>query len=377
MKIIHTSDLHLGKRINEFSMLDDQRYILEQIVQICEREQADVLLLAGDIYDRPIPSAESVMVFDAFLSELSARNVSVCAVSGNHDSAERIAFGSNLMKASGVYFSGVYDSHTQKVLLNDEFGEVVIYLLPFVRPSVVRRGLGIEEIESYEDAVREAVVHMDVDQSKRNILVAHQFVTGAGRCDSEEIVVGGLDNVDASVFNPFDYTALGHIHSPQNITDTVRYCGTPLKYSVSEADQEKSVTVIEMGKKENLEIRTVPLVPKHDLRKIRGSYMEVTARTFYQNTNTEDYVQITLTDEEDIPDGMQKLRTIYPNLLSLEYDNHRTKLLQSVLPQESVKEKTPEELFDALYQSQNNQLMSEEQSRFIRKLIKQLEEEQI
>lgn len=377
MKIIHTSDLHLGKRINEFSMLDDQRYILEQIVQICEREQADVLLLAGDIYDRPIPSAESVMVFDAFLSELSARNVSVCAVSGNHDSAERIAFGSNLMKASGVYFSGVYDSHTQKVLLNDEFGEVVIYLLPFVRPSVVRRGLGIEEIESYEDAVREAVVHMDVDQSKRNILVAHQFVTGAGRCDSEEIVVGGLDNVDALVFNPFDYTALGHIHSPQNITDTVRYCGTPLKYSVSEADQEKSVTVIEMGKKENLEIRTVPLVPKHDLRKIRGSYMEVTARTFYQNTNTEDYVQITLTDEEDIPDGMQKLRTIYPNLLSLEYDNHRTKLLQSVLPQESVKEKTPEELFDALYQSQNNQLMSEEQSRFIRKLIKQLEEEQI
>ena len=377
MKIIHTSDLHLGKRINEFSMLDDQRYILEQIVQICEREQADVLLLAGDIYDRPIPSAEAVMVFDAFLSELSARNVSVCAVSGNHDSAERIAFGSNLMKASGVYFSGVYDGHTQKILLNDEFGEVVIYLLPFVRPSVVRRGLGIEEIESYEDAVREAIVHMDVDQSKRNILVAHQFVTGAGRCDSEEIVVGGLDNVDASVFNPFDYTALGHIHSPQNITDTVRYCGTPLKYSVSEADQEKSVTVIEMGKKENLTIRIVPLVPKHDLRKIRGSYMEVTARTFYQNMNTEDYVQITLTDEEDILDGMQKLRTIYPNLLSLEYDNHRTKLLQSVLPQESVKEKTPEELFDALYQSQNNQSMSEEQSRFIRKLIKQLEEEQI
>lgn len=377
MKIIHTSDLHLGKRINEFSMLDDQRYILEQIVQICEREQADVLLLAGDIYDRPIPSAEAVMVFDAFLSELSARNVSVCAVSGNHDSAERIAFGSNLMKASGVYFSGVYDGHTQKVLLNDEFGEVVIYLLPFVRPSVVRRGLGIEEIESYEDAVREAIVHMDVDQSKRNILVAHQFVTGAGRCDSEEIVVGGLDNVDASVFNPFDYTALGHIHSPQNITDTVRYCGTPLKYSVSEADQEKSVTVIEMEKKENLEIRTVPLVPKHDLRKIRGSYMEVTARTFYQNMNTEDYVQITLTDEEDIPNGMQKLRTIYPNLLSLEYDNRRTKLLQNVLPQDSVKEKTPEELFDALYQSQNNQCMSEEQKNFVRTLMKQLEEEQI
>ncbi len=377
MKIIHTSDLHLGKRINEFSMLDDQRYILEQIVQICEREQADVLLLAGDIYDRPIPSAEAVMVFDAFLSELSARNVIVCAVSGNHDSAERIAFGSNLMKSSGVYFSGVYDGHTQKVLLADEFGELAIYLLPFVRPSVVRRGLGIEEIESYEDAVREAIAHMDVDSSKRNILVAHQFVTGAGRCDSEEIVVGGLDNVDASIFDVFDYTALGHIHSPQNITDTVRYCGTPLKYSVSEAEQEKSVTVIEMGKKETLTIRTIPLTPKHDLRKIRGSYMEVTARPFYQNTNTEDYVQITLTDEEDILDGMQKLRTIYPNLLSLEYDNHRTKLLQSVLPQESVRQKTPEELFDALYQSQNNQSMSEEQKNFVRTLMKQLEEEQV
>ena len=241
MKLIHISDLHLGKRINEFSMLEDQRYILEQVVKICVEEHVDALLLAGDIYDRPIPPTEAVMMLDWFFNALAAQKIKVCAVSGNHDSMERIAFGAGLMKQSGVYLSTVYDGSTQKVILTDEFGEAQVYLLPFVRPSIVRRALGQEEIESYQDAVFAAVKHMDIDTKKRNILVAHQFVTGAGRCDSEDIVVGGVDNIDASIFEAFDYTALGHIHSPQNIKENVRYCGTLLKYSVSEAGQELSL----------------------------------------------------------------------------------------------------------------------------------------
>ena len=409
MKLIHISDLHLGKRINEFSMLEDQRYILEQIVKICVKEQANALLLAGDIYDRPIPPVEAVTMLDCFFNALVSQKIQVCAVSGNHDSAERIAFGAELMKQSGVHLSSVYDGNTQKVTLTDEFGEVLVYLLPFVRPSIVRHALGQEEIQTYQDAVLAAVQRMDIDPAKRNILVAHQFVTGAGRCDSEDIMVGGVDNVDASVFEAFDYTALGHIHSPQNVGiekwkdmadgaakkatteganqtankarnsagNRVRYCGTPLKYSVSEAGQEKSVTVIEMGKKGNLAVRTIPLIPKHDLRMIHGSYMEVTARTFYRGTNTDDYVQITLTDEEDVPDGMQKLRTIYPNLLSLTYDNQRTRTQQAIEPQRAIQKKTEKELFEELYEKQNNQPMSEEQQQFIKELFAQLKEETV
>ena len=377
MKLIHISDLHLGKRINEFSMLEDQRYILEQIVKICVDEHADALLLAGDIYDRPIPPAETVTMLDWFLNALVSQKIQVCAVSGNHDSAERIAFGAGLMKQSGVHLSSVYDGSIQKVTLTDEFGEVLIYLLPFVRPSIVRHALGREEIQTYQDAVLAAVQRMNIDPSKRNILVAHQFVTGAGRCDSEDIMVGGVDNVDASIFEAFDYTALGHIHSPQNVGIRIRYCGTPLKYSVSEAGQEKSVTVIEMGKKGNVAVRMIPLIPKRDLRMIHGSYMEVTARTFYQGTNTDDYVQITLTDEEDIPDGVQKLRTIYPNLLSLTYDNQRTRTQQAIEPQAAIQIKTEQELFEELYEKQNNQPMSEEQQQFIKELFARLKEETV
>ncbi len=375
MKLIHISDLHLGKRINEFSMLEDQRYILEQVVKICVEEHADALLLAGDIYDRPIPPTEAVLMLDWFFNALVAQKIKVCAVSGNHDSMERIAFGAGLMKQSGVYLSTVYDGSTQKVTLTDEFGETEVYLLPFVRPSIVRRALGQEEIESYQDAVLAAVNNMNIDTKKRNILVAHQFVTGAGRCDSEDIVVGGVDNIDASIFESFDYTALGHIHSPQNIKENVRYCGTLLKYSVSEAEQEKSVTVIEMGKKNDIVIRTIPLLPKHDLRTIRGSYMEVTARTFYRGTATDDYVQITLTDEEDIPDGMQKLRTIYPNLLGLFYDNLRTRTQQTIDFDSKIKQKSEKQLFEELYEKQNNQPMSIEQKQFVTELFMRLQED--
>ncbi|MDE5695815.1 MAG: exonuclease SbcCD subunit D [Lachnospiraceae bacterium] len=379
MKLLHISDLHIGKRVNEFSMIEDQKYILRQILTIADDQHADGVMIAGDIYDKPVPSAEAVQVFDWFLTELADRGVQVYAVSGNHDSAERIAFGAQLMSGRGVFVSPVYHGDTVMFTMQDSYGELCLYLLPFIKPAVVRHALeGTPDMEgkalpeSYQDAVKLAVERMHVDCRRRNILIAHQFVTGAGRCDSEEVSVGGLDNVDADVFDVFDYVALGHIHSPQFLKrETVRYCGTPLKYSFSEAEQEKSVTVVEFGEKGTVGISTVPLVPLHDLRKIRGTYLEVTALSFYQNTNTEDYVQITLTDEEDIPDGLQKLRIIYPNLMRLEYDNSRTRQNRFIERAEEIEQKTELELFAEFYELQNNQEMSSEQAAFVAELIEE------
>ena len=375
MKFLHLSDLHLGKRVHEFSMAEDQRYILKQILKIAESERADGVLLAGDIYDKPVPSAEAVQIFDEFLTGLAKLSVPAFVISGNHDSAERLAFGARLLRGSSVYISPVYDGMVEPVVLQDEWGEVCVWLLPFVKPATVRHGLETEEVGSYQDAVRLAVEKMAVDVQKRNVLVAHQFVTGASRCESEEVSVGGLDNVDAAVFDSFDYVALGHIHSPQPVTkETVRYCGTPLKYSFSEAQQEKSVTVIELLEKGNLRLDQIPLKPLRDMKKIKGSYLEVTALSFYENRNREDYLQVTLTDEEDVPDGMQKLRIIYPNLMRLEYDNRRTRENQIVEGAAAVEEKSELELFEEFYALQNNQPMSGEQKDFAKKLIEEVRE---
>ncbi len=379
MKLLHISDLHIGKRVNAFSMIEDQKYILRQILAIADSQQADGVMIAGDIYDKPVPSAEAVQLFDWFLTELADRGKQVYAVSGNHDSAERIAFGAQLMSGRGVYVSPVYQGETAMLTVHDAYGELCIYLLPFIKPAVVRHALedapgmaGKALPESYQDAVALAVERMEVDRSRRNILIAHQFVTGAGRCDSEDVSVGGVDNVDADLFDAFDYVALGHIHSPQHMKrETVRYCGTPLKYSFSEAEQEKSVTVVELGEKGRIEITAVPLVPLHDLRRIRGTYLEVTARDFYRDMDTEDYVQITLTDEEDIPDGMEKLRIIYPNLMRLEYDNSRTRQNRLIERTEEIEQKSELELFAEFYELQNNQPMSDEQAAFVARLIEE------
>jgi exonuclease SbcD len=380
MKFLHISDLHIGKRVNEFSMIEDQKYILNQILRIAEQERAEAVLIAGDIYDKPMPSAEAVQMFDWFLTGLADLGKTVIAVSGNHDSPERIAFGGALMRGRGVYVSPVYRGEALEVELRDEYGDISVHLLPFLKPATLRHALeGRQEEEenrlpeSYQEALEIAVKRMEIDVKKRNILVAHQFVTGAGRCDSEEVSVGGLDNVDASVFDDFDYVALGHIHSPQSVgRETVRYCGTPLKYSFSEAEQEKSVTVLEMGEKGDVVLSTVPLVPLRDMRKIRGSYGEVMSRSFYQDTNTEDYVQITLTDEEDIPDGLQKLRTVYPNLMQVAYDNSRTRQDRTVEAAEQAERKSELELFGEFFELQNNQPMSAEQAAYMEKLIADL-----
>lgn len=377
MKLIHLSDLHIGKRVNEFSMAEDQKYILNQILEIIDREQPDCVVIAGDVYDKSIPSAEAVQILDDFLTRLAGRKIPTAMISGNHDSPERLSFGAQLMKESGIYVSPVYDGQVQSIGFADEYGEVRVYLLPFLKPATVRHVYEEETVESYQDAVETAISHLPFNTSCRNVLVAHQFAAGASRCESEEMSVGGIDQVDVSVFDDLDYVALGHIHSPQSAgRPAVRYCGTPLKYSFSEAGQQKSVSVVELFEKGRVEIREVPLTPLRDMRKIRGTYLELTARSFYQGTNTEDYIQAILTDEEDIPDGMQKLRIIYPNLMRLEYDNRRTRENRQIQQAADAEEKSEAELFSKLYELQNNQPLDEEQKQFLEAVIRQVKGEE-
>lgn len=374
MKLMHISDLHLGKKVNEFSMIEDQRYILTRIQQIVEEQQTDGVLIAGDIYDKAVPPIEAVELLDDFLAKLVKKKQKVFMISGNHDSAERIAFASSLLKHSNVFVSPVYDGKIKPVVLSDEYGEVNFYLLPFVKPVHVRRFYEEEQIENYTDAIRVAIDKMEVDTSKRNILLLHQFVTGATRCESEEKPVGGLDDVNAEVIEGFDYVALGHIHGPQNVgTDKIRYCGTPLKYSFSEINHKKSVTMIEVKEKGSVEVSTIPLEPKRDLYEIRGTYDELTRKSYYEGKAFQTgYLHVTLTDEEDVPEALGKLRAIYPYIMKLEYDNTRTRTCAAVGVTDSVEEKGPRVLFDELYELQNGTAMNEQQGQLIDELIEKI-----
>lgn len=378
MKFIHLSDLHLGKRVNEVSMTDDQAYILTQILEIIDAEQPNAIVISGDVYDKSVPSAEAVTLFDDFLCHLAERSLPVLIISGNHDSPERLAFGGRLMAGSGIHLSPVYDGKVHAITLSDSHGPVHFWLLPFVKPAHVKRYFPDAGIESYTDAVRVAIDNMGVDFSARNVLVTHQFVTGAATCESEELSIGGADNVDASVFDGFDYVALGHLHGPQAIgSSRVRYCGSPLKYSFSETGHHKSVTVVELGAKEDLHLQTAPLNPLHDLREIRGTFAQLTDKSFYQNTATGDSLHIILTDEEDVPEAVGQLRVIYPNLMKLSYDNARTRCSQVIDKAENVKSKSPLDLFAELYALQNNQPMSEVQRAFAQELIESIREESL
>lgn len=378
MKFLHLADLHLGKRVNGFSMLEDQAHILRQILAILDDEQPDGVLIAGDVYDKSVPSVEAVGLLDGFLTELRARGVPVLLISGNHDSPERLAFGGRVMDSCGIHISPVYDGALAPVTLQDAFGPVHVWLLPFVKPAHVRRWFPDADIESYTDAMAEAVAHMDIDTAARNVLVTHQFVTGGTRSGSEELSVGGTDNVDSSVFAPFDYVALGHLHGAQRIgCETIRYAGSPLKYSFSEARQHKSVTVVTLGEKGDVQVRTVALTPLRELREIRGSYNELTARSFYEHTTyRSDYLHLILTDEQDVFDAMSRLRTIYPYLMTLDYDNARTRAAGGMSVPAETERRTPSELFEALYLRQNHRPMSEVQRAYIAQLMEQIMEVQ-
>ena len=374
MKLIHLSDLHLGKKLGEFQLTEDQRYILREILDIIDDEKPDCVIVAGDIYDRSVPPTEAVELFDDFLFRLSQKSIPVFVISGNHDSPERLAFGGRLMDKSGVHISPVYDGNVVPYTISDSYGAVKLWLLPFVKPANVRRFFEDEEITSYTDALRTATEHMDIDSSERNILVTHQFVTGALRSESEEITVGGTDNVDACVFDAFDYVALGHIHRPQNVmSERIRYCGTPLKYSFSESSDSKSVTVAELGEKGSLTVGTRPLVPLREMTEIKGSYEELTLKSFYENTGLRDaYLHITLTDEEEIPDAVSRLRVIYRSLMKLDYDNSRTRNTGVITAVGSTERKTPAELFAEFYEQQNGRPMSDGQAELVNGLIESI-----
>lgn len=362
MKILHLSDLHIGKRVCEHPMIAEQRYIFDQILELMRVHEPQCVILAGDIYDKSVASAEAVTLFDSFLTALADRCECICAISGNHDSAERIAFGSRLLSSRGVYMSPVYNGTVEPLRLRDRHGTVNIYPLPFIKPATVRAALGTE-CESYEQAFSLAVNALGADPSERNVIAAHQYVAGAARCESEDTPIGGIDSVSAADLDMFDYAALGHLHSAQKVgRDTVRYCGSPLKYSISEINSRKSAVLVDLEEKGNTTFTLLPLEPMHDMRALRGRFAELA------RGSSEDFVHITLTDELDVPDAASRLRQIYPRLLRLDYDNARTRALSSAVISQA-RSMPPIELLAALYERQNGTAMDELQTELARKLI--------
>jgi len=370
MKFFHLSDLHIGKRLNDFPLVEDQVYILNEILRAAERERPDAVLIAGDVYDKTVPAAEAVMAFDDFVYALHEMGIVIFAISGNHDSAERLSFGARMMDKNGVHIARVYDGSLATIHMEDAHGTVAVTMLPFIKPSHVRRFFEDTTIETYTDAVRAALSKTALPPQNRHVLLSHQFVTGAQTSESEEVNVGGLDNVDAVAFEGFDYVALGHLHSPQNVgRETVRYCGTPLKYSFSEMNQTKSITIVDMHEKDNVAVSTIALTPLRELRAIRGTYMELTAGAFYHGTSLQDdYLHITLTDALDVPEAMGKLRTIYRNLMKLSYDNARTQSSRIPDVRAATAARTPLAIFADFYEAQNGQPMTAEQSALMQAL---------
>ena len=375
MKLIHTSDLHIGVRLGDHSLMDDQRTVLDELLALIRAEQADALLVAGDIYDKTVPSAEAVALFDDFLCAAAALT-DVFLISGNHDSPERISFGGRLMASSGVHVCGTYDGESHCQTLYDEYGEVCIYLLPFIRPADVRRYFPDADTDTYNAAFAAAIGALEVNPSVRNVILSHQFVMGSVRSESETVSVGGTDAVDSLHFAAFDYAALGHLHRAQNASSAggiVRFCGSPIAYSVSEAEDEKSVTVVTLGQKGDVAVETRPLKPYRRIYRLRGTYDELMSLDFYRGTDYPDsYVQITLTDENDVPDALYRLRTVYPYLLRLEYDNARTRAQQSfdILP--DAADMDPEVLFSSFYRMQNGEDMTEDMAEHMRALTARL-----
>ena len=373
MKIMHLADLHIGKRVNEFAMLEEQQYILRQILRNIDEEKPQVIIIAGDVYDKPIPTAEAVELLDYFLEQLLRRNLVVLMIYGNHDSPERLSFGANIFGKCNLHISPIYDGEIKQVEVIDEYGPVIFHLLPFIKPAHVKNIFRTKKdmIESYTDAIKVALSQNSLDKTKRNILITHQFVTGALRTESEDISVGGSDNVDASVFEAFDYVALGHIHRAQQVGNAnICYCGTPLKYSFSESNHKKILKVIEIKDKgTEIDHEAIDLIPFRDMREIKGTYMELTNQAYYRDTNTEDYLHITLTDEEDVVNALAKLRIIYPNIMKLDYDNKRTRANQQLELVEYVESKSPMELFRGFFETQNNQPLNIEQEEYIRQTM--------
>ena len=373
MRFIHTADLHLGKRLHDVPLLEDQIYMLDELRKLAIARGADAVMIAGDVYQSSSPPSEAMSAFDGFVTALAAAGIRVFAVSGNHDSERRVAYLASLVRGSGIYVSERFTGTLQQFTMEDEHGKLVVSLLPFIKPINVRRCYPEETIESYQDAAAAVLRHSPVDTAKRNILICHQFITGAQTAGSEELSVGGVENIDAALFKDFDYVALGHIHRAQRVgRDTVRYAGSPLCYSFSEAPYPKSIPLVELGAKGDCRVTLLPLTPPHPMTELRGTYMKLMDTHFYEHTTYRtDYTHITLTDEEDIPEAIGRLRTVYANLMKLDYDNRRTRALgvDADAPQPG---RSPAELFAELYTAQNNQPLTAEQRAYLDAQIAQI-----
>ncbi len=366
MKFLHTADLHLGRRLNDIPLLEDQKAVLKQIVEIAVDESADAIILAGDIYDKSMPGADAMSAFNEFINMLVDKNIKVFMISGNHDSSERISYFSGIISRAGIYTSEAFDGKLQKV----PFGEADVYLLPYIRPLQVRRFYPDEEINTYEDAVRTVIANSEVDKSRYSILLCHQFIVGAENSDSEEFAVGGLDAISGSVFDDFDYVALGHLHKPQKVKrETMRYAGSPLKYSISEANHKKSVTVVEMD--DEIQIRQVPLTALHDVIEVKGTLAEVMEMEY-----SEDYIRVILTDEIVAPDARVTVSTVFPNLIALGVQNSRTGSMEEFTVSEDINDKSKMDLFMDFFKAVNGGVEPEsDQIDIMKAVLEELEEE--
>lgn len=373
MRFLHLADLHLGKKVNEFSMIEDQKYILKQILNIIDEKEVEAVLIAGDVYDKSVPSAEAVILLDDFLNNLAKRQLKTFIISGNHDSPERVGFGADIMSLAGIYMAKPFSGAPEKVTLDDKNGKINIYMLPFIKPAIVKHFYKNEEVATYEDAMELVMKNTKINKRQRNILIAHQYVSGATRCDSENMPIGGIDEVAAKNFEGFDYVALGHLHGPQHVEkETIRYAGTPLKYSFSEINHKKSALIVDVKKKGDVEFEKIPLKPLHDMVEIKGLYDELTAKSFYEDMDAKSYIHVTLTNEEDKPNAMELLRTIYPNIMKLDYDNKRTRENQVVNGVSEIENKSKHELFEEFFELQNNQKMNDKQRKVIDDLINKI-----
>lgn len=378
MKLVHLADLHIGKTVNEFSMIEDQKYILDQILKHIHEMKADGVLLAGDIYDRAIPTGEAVELLDGFLTRLEEAGIFVCLVTGNHDSPERVGFADRILMKRGIYIETFPQKVLKKVEFQDEFGPLNIYMLPFAKPALVRHMFQDEDVKTYEDSVRRIIKTADVDKEQRNILVTHHFITARGvtsvESESENMIsVGGTDRVDASCFDIFDYTALGHLHGPQSVgRETVRYSGSPLKYSFSEVFQEKSMTVLDFQEKGKISIETIPLKPRFDLRKIKGKLRDLIQPDVVNEGNPKDYLMVTLTDTETLIDPIYTLRNVYPNVMQLVFEKNIISGANTLNRIQGIKNKPVTELFETFYEEVVGEPMDSRREDIARSVIEEV-----
>lgn len=369
MKVLHLADLHIGKRVNGFNMIEDQRFALEQILSIVKEEDIACILIAGDVYDQSVPSSEAMSIFDDFITSLTELEKDVLIIAGNHDSAERLAFASRLMQKSKVYISKVFDGEIDKIVLEDSYGPINFYLLPFLKPIHVKCFHPDLKLDDFQSAIDLVIESIDLDKSQRNVIISHQFIVGAERSDSEELYLGGSEAISLDTYKDFDYVALGHIHKKQAFRDgKVRYPGSLLKYSKSEANYKKAINIVDIRAKGDIEIIEKEISYLHEMREISG-YFEDIIEASKDDPRKEDYIHFNLFDQDEVFDGLARLREVYPNLMTMAYVKEK-EFEDLELVSFEMKEKDPFELFNEFYEFRKNRKLDEDKSELVKEVIR-------